>query len=342
MPYKNLDEKLLLDIFKIAAPSNKEDAIRNFIIKFLTNFQIPFFTDRTGNIFNIDYENQPLLSAHMDTVQKDDDCELTNFIRIISYEHETTDKKIIIKKILRGLGIIGGDDKCGIYIILEILKKHKNINFIFSVGEECGCTGISAFVKNAENKKKLDKCLYGLILDRRFSGNIICEKNTYGTKTFEDALQEQLKDFGYKPEVGASSDANYIREFMSCANLSVGYYEPHSIREYVVLEYLLNTLNGVESTITNLKERFSPPEIKTFKEYKTKRFGNISFGTYFVKCDCCNISSYTTKLFDKNICSFCLRELNGSLNEYFSKSKKKDGWWNGDAYYDEHGRFFID
>jgi hypothetical protein len=334
MAYDKINEELLLKIFHIPSPSNQESKMQDFITDFLDSLKIPYTKDKTGNIFNIDNENKPLLSAHMDTVQKESDCILAPFIRIYDYEM-ASDKEIISKRILRGLGVVGGDDKCGIYIILEILSKHKDINFIFSVGEEVGCTGIKAFAAIEENRKKLEKCSYGLVLDRRYSDNIICFKNSYGTQEFEDALFDQLKQFKFKPEAGAVSDANTLKEFMSCANLSVGYYEPHSIKEFVVLSQLKNTLNAVESTITTMVKRFKPnvvaPVVSSFRNSSYNKF-TFKFDNFTKICSVCHISSFTTELLGKQICSYCLKELSSCIEDYYyplSTKKKKKSWVSG-------------
>lgn len=325
MSYDKLNEEMLLEIFRIAAPSYHEDKMAEYIIAKLTELQIPFYKDVTGNIYNLDFVNRPLLNAHMDTVQRENDSKLTHLVRISNYQYKATDGKIMEKRILRGHGVLGGDDKCGIYIMLEILSKYKNTNFIFSIGEEVGCIGISALMKAEGIKDKMEKCLYGLTLDRRYGDNIICAKtNNYGTQKFEDAIQAALKDYGYKPESGLSSDANHIREKMSCCNLSVAYFEPHSINEYVVLPMLLNTLNGVENIINTVTERFEAPTIPTYNyNYKgtgvkvagNKKLAVEMFVNYFRKCYACGTSSKTTTILGKELCYKCLVELNENVDD---------------------------
>lgn len=259
--FEKIDEGLLLSIFKIGSPSYKETAIASFVKEVLSINGIDFAIDIKGNIYNISNENMPLLSAHMDTVQKEEDRLLAEFCRIRTYPDG--------KKILKGLGIIGGDDKCGVYIILEMLKSHKNLNFIFSVEEEVGGRGISSFV----NERDFSKIPYGIVLDRRYGTDIICEKNNYGTKEFENDLATIGKKYNYSPASGTFSDANSISSFMSCANLSVGYYQPHSTHEYVSLEDLEKAIKYTEEIIMAISKRYETP--------KTKVTSTPSHGTYW-------------------------------------------------------------
>ena len=177
MEYHNIDEKLILDLFRISSPSGKEADMINFIKNHLDKFNISYTQDVKGNIFNLNVKDRPVLSSHMDTVEKPVDSSLMKFVNIRNYKN---------KKFIKGYGIIGGDDKCGIYIMLKMLENRKDFNFIFSVSEETGCLGIQEVVK----KEDFSNVTYGIVLDRRNGGDIICELNNYGTKEFENDLKE--------------------------------------------------------------------------------------------------------------------------------------------------------
>ena len=299
----DLDKKLLMDIFKIPSQSYKEEEVSDFIQKYLTEIDVPFYIDRLGNIYNLDYKNQPLLSAHMDTVQDDTDAILTDYITIRG-------------DILSGYGVIGGDDKCGIYIILNILKTIK-VNFIFSIAEEVGCVGVSTFITEEHDFKDIP---YGLILDRRGNSDIICLRNQYGTLEFETALAEIGKVFEYSPASGVMSDADHLSEKISCANLSVGYYNPHTKHEFVKLSELSKANYFVYSIIKNVKEKFSSP----YKYYGTYDGYNYSknmfyeeeeeelYGQYKKSCIFCNASGgglYFLPTLKEYICENCFLDL---------------------------------
>lgn len=270
MEYHTIDEKLLLDIFRISSPSGKEAGMRKFIRDFLDINGVEYTEDTKGNIFNLSNKEKPLLSAHMDTVEKQFDTSLMKFVNIRTYKN---------KKFLRGYGIIGGDDKCGIYIILKILESKPDFNFIFSVSEENGLLGIIEVV----TKQDFSNVSYGLVLDRRGNKDIICVDNGFGVKAFEDELKSIGKDFGYEAIRGGTSDANQIKSKISCANLSCGYYNSHTEKEYVSLEDLARAYSYVEKIITTVTKKFDKP-ISSTSTYSSYDYSNTRDSTYCSAC----------------------------------------------------------
>lgn len=239
-----MDTKLLLDIFHVPSQSTEEEKMRAFIQKYLEEHNIPYEIDDYGNLYNLSDESMPILNAHMDTVQDSNDGKLQKFAKIRN-------------GILSGYGVIGGDDKCGIFIILETLKTHP-VNFIFSVEEEIGTRGITYFMNN----NNISNFPYAITLDRQGSSDIICYQNDYGTLDFEDTLENIGSRFGYKGAVGLFSDADQISDQISCANLSVGYYNPHQKSEFVNLADLENALKFTRAIIEEVDEKFKAPAKK--------------------------------------------------------------------------------
>lgn len=308
--YKEIDKKILLEIFKIPAMSSKEHAMADYIKTVLSNLQVPFKEDSYGNIYNVSNPNKPLLSSHMDTVQSESDSKLAKLINIYELEDGS--------EILKGLGVIGGDDKCGIYTILEILRKRKDINFVFSKEEEIGCLGIKAFVKEVPLKDK--NIPYGLIIDRRYASDIICVGNSYGTHAFQDELVRIGKKFGLSATTGSVSDANTLKEFFSCANISSGYYLPHSKQEYVKLPDLLKTVNFIETVLEEVTKKYEPTLTKEYSYYKGvssyKKGAVTVYGTEYE--DYADINYGKQKKKDKKTKA-------GSLTDYFPVKVTCDG-----------------
>lgn len=241
-----MDKKLLLDIFQIPAQSGEEEKMRDFIIKFLQFEEIPYTVDSVGNVYNITCTTRPLLNAHMDTMQNEVDGIFQKFAKIYN------------NQFLKGYGIIGADDKCGIYIILELLKTNE-FNFLFTVQEESGCIGSNYFINN----KEFSYIPYGITFDRCGASDILCVQNDYGTKKFENVLEKIGKPFGYKPARGVFSDADQISEQISTCNLSVGYYGHHTKGEFVDIIELENAVNFTQAILDNVEEKFEAPE-KTY------------------------------------------------------------------------------
>jgi Cellulase M and related proteins len=307
-----MDNTLLLDIFHIPSITRNEGAMAEFIKKYLVSINKSFETDEKGNIFNVSFKDKPLLSSHMDTVQDKIDAKLVEYIKIRS-------------GVLSGYGVIGGDDKCGIYIMLDLLRSF-DFNFIFSTAEESGGDGAKYFVEKAD----FSNILYGLVLDRRSKGDIICTNNNYGTKEFESVLLEIGKVFGYSASSGTFSDANAIRKKISCANLSVGYYNPHSKNEFVLIKDLSNALKFVAGILKNVNTKFGPCAFSdTFYNNRNySYYGNLigeedfaSMWGYgadsakFRSCDSCHKHQQVVfiKSVKRDFCLKCLKEIRDEI-----------------------------
>lgn len=163
-----------------------------------------------------------LLVAHLDTV------------------HDALPKKFVYKNgTVSSPQGIGGDDRCGIYIILNILKKF-NCSVVFCEDEEIGAIGASKFVKE-DFVKELDY-YYIIELDRKGSNDAVfydCDNDD-----FEDFITE---DGDWKTNWGSFSDISKIAPALGIAavNLSSGYYNAHTKAEYVDLNEMENCIGKV-------------------------------------------------------------------------------------------------
>lgn len=123
---------------------------------------------------------------------------------------------------------IGGDDRCGVYMILEIIKRY-NCSVLFCEDEERGGIGAQKFVDT-----KLARELqfnYIIEFDRMGSTDAVfyyCEN-----QDFEDFITDKY----YKTNYGSFSDISVIAPALGCAavNLSCGYYNAHTQSEFVIM-----------------------------------------------------------------------------------------------------------
>lgn len=154
-----------------------------------------------------------LLVAHLDTVHK-------NLVKHIVYDKT--------KQALSSPQGIGGDDRCGVYMILEIIKKH-HCSVLFCEDEEIGAVGAEKFTK-WESAQQLT---YNYIIEFDRRGNNDAVFYDCDNELFEEFV---TKDF-YKTSFGSFSDISTLAPFLGCAavNLSCGYYNAHTTDEYVVL-----------------------------------------------------------------------------------------------------------
>lgn len=138
---------------------------------------------------------------------------------------------------------IGGDDRCGIYIILKCIKQF-DCSVVFTEDEEIGGIGADAFARYAyENDLSFN---YIVELDRRGSNDAVfydCDNKAFA--------QFITKTGDYKTNYGSYSDICDIAPAVGAAavNLSCGYYNAHTKDEYVVLSEMESSLKNLCSLL---------------------------------------------------------------------------------------------
>ena len=143
-----------------------------------------------------------LLVAHLDTV------------------YSKPPKKInVFNNIIQSPQGIGGDDRCGVYIILKLLEKGLRPSVLFTTDEEIGGIGASEFTFDVD---ELD-VNFILQLDRRGKNDVV----RYDDDNYE--LTRYIETFGFKETFGTFSDISIIAPYynISAVNLSCGYYNEH-------------------------------------------------------------------------------------------------------------------
>lgn len=140
---------------------------------------------------------------------------------------------------------IGGDDRCGVYAILEITKKYKPY-VLFTTDEETGASGARAFVKEVDELP----VNFVIEIDRRgFQQAVFYE---CGNKDF----QKFITSYGFRKEYGSFTDISIISPAYDVAsvNLSAGYYNEHTLSEYISLKDLQYTIDGVANILRDVKQ----------------------------------------------------------------------------------------
>ena len=122
---------------------------------------------------------------------------------------------------------IGGDDRCGVWIILQILRT-ANCHVLFCEDEEVGCVGAKKFTRGSLRPQ----VNYIVELDRRGSNDAVFYR--CDNPEFEDFVSS----FGFETANGSCSDISYIAPYLETAavNISCGYYCEHQRHEYIHLE----------------------------------------------------------------------------------------------------------
>ena len=132
---------------------------------------------------------------------------------------------------------IGGDDRCGVFMILEIVKQI-NCSVLFCEDEEVGGVGAEKFISTQLASELVGKFNYIIEFDRKGSDDAVfynCDN-----PQFEDFITKHF----YKTNYGSFSDISIVAPFLQCAavNLSCGYYKAHTKQEYVVWDEMINSI----------------------------------------------------------------------------------------------------
>jgi len=232
-----------VEVFKIPSTTYDETSMSIHIAKRLDASGIPYKVDNYGNILVSKGEgNRPCFCAHLDTVHM-----YLNGFNVFSEkykEHDLEDARVYLyaKDDLGKKVGIGGDDKCGIVVCLELLEALSNVKVVFFSSEESGGTGSAhidiEFFKDCNFLGGID----------RWNGkdfiNSYCGDKTI-SKAFSSDIQSIMKTFGYTFNSGLFTDAFNVQGRkigISCFNVSCGYYGHHSDMEYVDTNEVYNCL----------------------------------------------------------------------------------------------------
>lgn len=183
-----------------------------------------------------------LLVAHLDTVHRE-------LPKLMIYDKE--------KNIISSPQGIGGDDRAGVYIVLEVIKRY-NCSVLFCEDEEIGCVGSGKFAET-NLARELD-VNYIIEFDRANANDAVFYQ--CANQDFEDFITKEF----YKKAYGSFTDICEIAPVIGCAavNLSAGYYNPHTIDEYVNLTEMEESIEAackiLERTTENDKFEYIDEE----------------------------------------------------------------------------------
>lgn len=225
-----------------------------------------------------------LLVAHLDTVHTHEPVE------IIYHDNSVSSPQGI-----------GGDDRCGVYMIKQIIKRHK-CSVLFCEDEEVGGVGASKFTKHPVSA------------DLEFNYIIEFDRRGYNDAVFYDCDNQDFTDFicryGWEEAIGSFSDIDIIAPYLGVAavNLSSGYYNAHQLTEYVMLDEMVSNIERVCLMIEDTTEtdKYEYIEAKYPSSY------------YYSKYYGCGYGSYNYDLYNDNYC--------GSYLEYNTTGTSKSSW----------------
>jgi len=171
----------------------------------------------------------------------------TDIHPIINIDHKEKKLLSFLNTVYCKTGI-GGDDRCGVLVILELLDRGYRPNIIFTEKEEVGRVGVRKLIDN-----HLDLLIeitkdspYLMGLDRKGFNEVVfygC-----GNKEFINFL---INEYHLDYNVGSFSDVSNLGPSLNKAicNISVCYYSAHSENEYVNLKKLKSMIDKIEGMV---------------------------------------------------------------------------------------------
>lgn len=246
---------------------------------FCQSFIEPVFgdpVDSHGNyvhIINTEDGESPTIAftAHHDTVHRKEGTQ---------YVYKSPDNVLTAP----GSDCLGADCTTGVWLILQMIRANVPGFYIIHGGEEVGCIGSGAFVRErGDYLKSLDAVIS---FDRRGVQDIITHQ--MGCRTASDAFAESLaailKDDMLSPSSnGAYTDSNEYADIVpECTNLAVGYYNQHTSLECQDLTYAYSLAKRlIEADWSKLVIERDPAELDyggfygtggTYKGWKNYRY----------------------------------------------------------------------
>lgn len=260
-----MNKELLFNLLRVQSHSRECIDMQTFIVEYIESMGWHYDIDKMGNIYVTKgiADTYPCFASHMDTV------------------HYITKGGIQIAELYDGdvlMGInpttmmptgIGGDDKCGIYAALNAMGALPTCKAAFFVDEEIGCVG-----SYQANMAFFSDCRFVLQADRRGNDDFVTDIfGGISSDKFQDDILPIITDFGYKFCDGMMTDVQALRDNdigISVANMSAGYYRPHSANEYICLTDLENVCNMMLEICEKLTDVY--PYTYTRPAYKYKPY----------------------------------------------------------------------
>ena len=239
-----MNTRLLKRLYSIYSPSGKEQKMMTFLCSYIKQLpgNISVSKDKFGNLYVIkgEAETYPCLVSHIDQVSH---C-----------NHSKDFKAVETREVIFGYSPkhkrfenLGADDKNGVFICLECLKKYDSIKVVFFREEETGCRGSSEAVMSF-----FDDVRFVIQPDRKGNSDLITSigYSDLCSEKFMEAIEPEK--WGYMEENGLMTDILTLKEKgleVSCLNVSCGYYNAHTDEEITVKKDLMKSLLFVEHII---------------------------------------------------------------------------------------------
>ena len=272
------DLQLLKDVLSVPTKTYQEDLMVQFLKNWLTENNIEFFVDEFKNVYATKQESFlippdfyfPCVISHTDTVHNIDTINIAE-----EYLPNAQGEIKLSYKAYNNFGKatgIGGDDKCGVFACLTLLKELPYLKAAFFVSEETGCHGSKKakeeFFTNVGYAIQFDAPENWMITEKCFGQVLFDRESDFFTKV-NSVLVEGMDNDRMQYMVHPYTDVYALRgKFdFSCNNFSIGYYDYHTANEYVVVEDVFNGINMGKKMIDLLGYNLHYKEAKVYDAF---------------------------------------------------------------------------
>lgn len=250
-----------LDLLKAILPMEQGE-LHDYLFMILNDYyQSENVIESEGEFLFAKGEIPVLVCAHLDTVHRQKPIEAE-----ILFDQE--------KKIMWSPDGIGGDDRCGVFVILSLIMQGLRPHVAFTWNEEIGGLGARAMTQKLDPQKIGVDINFVIQIDRKGHG----ESVYYYLENKE--FENYINSFGFKTHIGTYTDICEICPDwdMAGVNLSAGYINEHTSKELIFVETLEDTLG---KTIKILEDQTINPKYFEYKEAPRSYSNAITANSYY-------------------------------------------------------------
>jgi len=178
---------------------------------------------------------------------------------------------------------IGGDDRCGVYALVTIrARSEKKPWLLFTCDEEIGGVGAEAFCKDYRAEtfpKELGKMKMLVEIDRKGRTDAVyydCDNPDF---------EKYINGKGFVTQYGSFSDISCLAPALGVAavNLSSGYYNAHTLHEYINRKHLNTTIRKVLEIVADAAKAEFPAYAYLEREHGGWYDDEVFLGSRFTR-----------------------------------------------------------
>lgn len=200
--------------------------------------------------------NSIAFMAHHDTVHMSDG------LQKVFYDPHTH------SAFVDGKECLGADCTTGVWLILEMIKAKVPGLYIVHTGEECGGIGSSAIVK--DKPLWMENTIAAISFDRYGTNSIITHQ--MGLRTCSESFSSDLEsilNLNLKSDSGGvyTDSYEYADDISECTNISVGYYNQHTSKEYQDVDFALKLRDALIKADWSKLKPYRDPTVMEYDDY---------------------------------------------------------------------------